>query len=656
MKNDRTRLIHWLSNHWVQLGVVLVVAALLRFINLATIPQGIFHDEAWSAAKALDLLNGTAPAQVYFPENNGMDALHVYLIALLFKFTGPLALGSRIISALMGTLSVLATYWLAWELPADDRKRHTAAISAALIYSIMLTAIATSRSGWHSPSFALLALSCLAALMRARRLGRRRWFVVAGVLAGLAQYTYPSARLLPVWLIVIGLLDLALRRGSRRRVLFNYLLAALAAAIIFLPLGMYFIQDPQWLVERAQQTSSAIDLGQNTLKTLLAFVVQGSLENLHNLPGRPLLDPVLGLFFIIGLGVCAIKHRAAHVILLSGVAILSLAVVLTEAAPLTRRWTAVLPLVAIIAALGLVGVMNWITARWPTRRGQWSATLLAGAVIFVGAGWSITDYFGSYVANPQLFWEYDSGITQVADQMRGQPATRFFLTPYDRFYEVIRLTLAEQPREPIQSYNGMACALFPAKTDRVTEWLVVTEKDQQTLPLLKRIYPAGRIVWRLDSPVGTYARAWQVPAGETADFKLDQTVAANFGDRAQLIGVDLPATVKPGDSVKLRMAFEDRQVFDQPYKVFVHVRGSDNTVLAQADRVLCDTSLNEADWRPGDILVDNYDLTVPAETPPGDYPIVIGFYQETTGARLPVIATDLEHAGDSVTIGMLHVR
>ena len=309
--------------------------------------------------------------------------------------------------------------------------------------------------------------------------------------------------------------------------------------------------------------------------------MQGSTENLHNLPGRPLLDPVLGFFFVIGLGVSVIKHRAAHLILLSGIVILSLAVVLTEAAPLTRRWTGVLPLVAIIAAIGLMTSVNWLMERLPQRRGQVAAIALASAAIFFGAGSAITAYFGPYAANPQLFWEYDSGITQVADHMRGQPDTRFFLTPYDRFYEVVMLTLAEQPREPIQSYNGMACALFPAKTDRVTEWMVVTEKDQQTLPLLKQIYPAGQIVWRLDSPVGTYARAWQVPAGETARFKLDRTVAANFGDHARLIGVELPAEAKPGDTVKLRLAFENQQVLDQLYKVFVHLRGPEDTMVAQ---------------------------------------------------------------------------
>jgi hypothetical protein len=185
---------------------------------------------------------------------------------------------------------------------------------------------------------------------------------------------------------------------------------------------------------------------------------------------------------------------------------------------------------------------------------------------------------------------------------------------------------------------------------------VINERDQRTLPLLKQIYPAGQIVWQLDSPVGAYARAWQVPAGETAHFKLDRTVAANFGDQAQLSGVELPADARPGDTIKMRLAFENRRMLDRLYKVFVHLRGSDNSVVAQADRVLCDTTLNEADWRPGDILVDEYELTIPVETPPGDYPVVIGFYQEATGARLAVAAADLEHDGDSVTIGTLRIR
>jgi hypothetical protein len=41
--------------------------------------------------------------------------------------------------------------------------------------------------------------------------------------------------------------------------------------------------------------------------------------------------------------------------------------------------------------------------------------------------------------------------------------------------------------------------------------------------------------------------------------------------------------------------------------------------------------LNEADWRAGDILVDEYELSIPSETPLGDYPVVI-VLSEATGA------------------------
>ena len=645
-----------LGRHWVQLVLVLALAALLRFINLSSAPLGYFHDEAWSGAKALALLDGTAAPQVYFAENNGMDALHVYLIALLFKFTGPLAIGSRLISALLGSLMVLATYWAAWELFAHDRRRHAIALIAAFVNAILFAAIATSRSGWHSISVALFVAMCLAAVARARRLDRGRWFVVAGMLAGAAQYTYPSARFLPLLLIVIAALDLALKRDQRRTVISHYLLLAATAAIVFLPLGIYFVQNPEWLFARATQTTGALDLGQNVFRTLLGFSISGSLENIHNLPGRPLLDPILSIFFLIGIGICTIRHRAAHLIVLAGLAIFTLPVMLTEAAPLTRRWTAALPFVAILAAVGVAAVAQFVSDRAGSarvRRGIIAAVVLA---VLISALWSVVDYFGPYQQNPQLFWEYDSGITQVANYIRGQPAKKFFLTPYDRFYEVVALTLAEDRREPIQSYNGMECLLFPAITDRVTEWLVIDEKDQRTLPLLQKLYPDGQVVWSLNSPIGSYARAWQVPAGDVAHWSLPQQLSANFADRVQLLGADLLLEARPGETVTLRLALQNVQPLDQLYKVFVHVRGENNAVVAQADRALCGLTLNEADWRPGDVLLEDYPLTVPAGIPPGDYPVAIGLYQEATGVRLPVRGTESSHDGDSVTIGVLHVR
>src|SRR5512143_91272 len=123
----------YLKRPIAQLTLVVLLGALLRYIDLAQVPAGLFHDEAWSDVKAMQLNSGEAAPEVYFGENNGMDALHVYAIAALFRLTGPLALGSRIMSSLAGCLLILVTYWLACELFFDHKQRHAIGLIAAFV-------------------------------------------------------------------------------------------------------------------------------------------------------------------------------------------------------------------------------------------------------------------------------------------------------------------------------------------------------------------------------------------------------------------------------------------------------------------------------------------------------------------------------------------
>ena len=666
----------WIDNRWLSLGAVVAVGALLRFMLLADVPSGYFHDEAWSALRAYELVSGAAPPQVYFAENNGMDALHVYLIALLFRVTGPLAIGSRIISSLAGSLTILATYWAAWELLAQVHQRHRHSLAAAFVVATLFWALTTSRSGWHVASMTLVVTASLAALFRARCLGRRRWYVVAGLLAGLAQYTYPTARFLPVLIALIGALDLVWRRGFARHtdtegdrgtahrrsfmpddlqplgrdILLNYGGVFVAAAIVFAPLGVTFAGNPEGFFVRAQQTMDA-PLGENILKTLAGFSIYGDTEGLHNLYGRPALDLILSVFFVVGLIACIIQRRPAHLNLIAWLVVFSLPVAFTGQAPLFRRWSGVLPAEAMLIALGAGSVIR--LARDSLR--PIGAAAVAAALV-VSAGWSIADYFGPYAHHPQMFWEYDSGITQVARYIRDRPDATVFLTPYDRFHEVVALTLAEAHRAPIQSYNGVACAVFPETTERDTEWVVVTEKDQHTLPLMQHIFPAGQIVWQIDSPAGSYARALRVPARQTAQLELTRRQQANLGGKVRLIGFDLPARAAPGSRLPVTLALKGIAPLEQPYKIFVHLRDEHGAVIVQADRLPCDFSLNEADWRPGDIVLETYAVEVPAETPPGTYRLVMGVYQLDSGARLPVLESDLPYEPDGVELGTVDIQ
>ena len=500
---------------------------------------------------------------------------------------------------------------------------------------------------------ALFSALSLAAVLRARRTHTRRWFVVSGVLVGLAQYAYPSARFIPVLVALIGMADLFVSRGARRRVLVDYTLLVFIALIVFAPLGIFFVQQPEWLFVRAQQVTEETNLWRNALDTLGAFFLRGDLDGLHNLSGRPLLDPILAAFALLGV-IASVRRRSVGVIALMALIVLTLPALLTTPAPLTRRWTGVWPIVSLLIAAGAIVSARAIIDRWP--KGRRLIPIGCAALFGVSAFIAVSDYFGPYVSNPQLFWAYDSGITQVAKYVKDQPEAAVFLTPYDKFYEVVDLTVGEAPRaEPVQSYNGMACALLPERTTRPTEWVVIDEKDQHTLPLMQQLFPRAQVVWTLSSPVGPYAKALRVPPDQTAQLTLARQDNATFGAQIELIGFEVTPQVKAGETARVTLALKSIAPLDRVYSVYVHLREPDGSIVTQGDRVICDESLNPADWRPGDIVMQDFELAVPPDLIAGQYPVVVGVY-DVAGTRLPVGETRLPHSADGVTLGEVEVR
>jgi hypothetical protein len=348
--------------------------------------------------------------------------------------------------------------------------------------------------------------------------------------------------------------------------------------------------------------------------------------------------------------------RRAGLILIAWLIVFTLPVVLTGQAPLSRRWTGALPAEAMLVAIGAAAVAQMWQARLEASPIRPLGMLVIAVLLAASAVLGMADYFGPYAARPEIFWGYDAGLARIANHIRAKPDAKVFLTPFDRFYEVVAITLAEGRRAPIQSYNGQACAVFPETTSRETEWVVGTEQDNRTLPLMQKLFPAGEIVWQIDSPAGLYARALRVPAGQTARLELARRQRADLGGKVRLVGYDVPQSVAAGDTLRVTVALEGVSTLERPYKVFVHVRDGDDAVMAQADRLPCNFSLNEADWRPGDIVLEEYALPISPETGPGIYRVILGVYRPDTNARLPVLSSDLPHTGDGVVLGEINVK
>jgi hypothetical protein len=111
---------------------------------------------------------------------------------------------------------------------------------------------------------------------------------------------------------------------------------------------------------------------------------------------------------------------------------------------------------------------------------------------------------------------------------------------------------------------------------------------------------------------------------------LDQT----FGF-ARLTGYTLSSlVVKPGDKMTLQLVWQAVGETDRAYRVFVHLRDADGRPIAQSDAVPAQWTRPTTGWAVGEYVSDSHTLIVPTGTASGDYALVAGLYDPTTGERL----------------------
>ncbi|MBC7237213.1 MAG: phospholipid carrier-dependent glycosyltransferase, partial [Chloroflexi bacterium] len=114
-------------------------------------------------------------------------------------------------------------------------------------------------------------------------------------------------------------------------------------------------------------------------------------------------------------------------------------------------------------------------------------------------------------------------------------------------------------------------------------------------------------------------------------------VRAKVGRDILLVGYDVPKTeLKPGESFPLRLYWHSRNPVRQNLKVFTHLLGPDGQMYGQADSVPQGGAWPTLWWQPGETVLDDYELTISADAPPGDYVIAVGMYEMDTMKRLPI--------------------
>ena len=293
--------------HIFFLLAILGIAIFFRFWELGDIPPGVYPDEAIHGNQAI-----SNSGKIFYPENNGREGLFINLIALSFSLFGISIWSLKFISAFVGVLTVAGLYLLTKELLKTVNCKPQTTNCIALLSAFFL-----ASSFWHT-NFSRIAFRAILVpffltflfyfLFRGFRTQKIWNFVVSGVFFGLGFHSYIAYRLaifLVIWVLILWWLFYK-KQGLQKIFLKFTMVFLLIAFFVALPLGIYFLKNPQDFISRAAGVSIFAQkeplraFGKSLTSHLLMFNFRGDFNWRHNISGKPLLFWPVGILFLIG--------------------------------------------------------------------------------------------------------------------------------------------------------------------------------------------------------------------------------------------------------------------------------------------------------------------------------------------------------------------
>jgi hypothetical protein len=638
-------------------AAILLLAAGWRLWGIAEIPPGLHDDEAFHLLNAQAIALGQA-LPVYITGNNGNEPGFAYLAAVARLILGPaVAWTGRLVAAWAGLVGVALTLRAGKELFPKTQVGNLAGLAlATLFWNLDL-----SRFGSQPILAATAAAGVIAALWCGVRRGNPWVYGLAGVSLAAGLWSYVLFRLFPLVPLAVGLALLVIYPSARRPSLVRGgLIAVGVALLLYAPLGLWFIQHPDWFFNRYNQTTGAVlGAGQqalvlwtNTLKTVGGLFFVGDSNWRHNLSGRPALDAVQSLFFLAGCGVCLWRWRQPEYSgLLVWLVVGLLPGIVSAEAPHFGRTVMATPVLALLVALGLGAIWRRLGSR--LGRGLVIAAVLLSTLL------TGVDFFGRRANDPNLKLAFDADPAQAGSLLRAAPAQAWLYDtrPYYSSW-IFEYLLGPAGMARFRIFDAGACWVAPALTAPGAAYAIDTP---MSLAALRAIYPGGTLL--APAVNGLPEQVYWVPPGQAAHLEVATPHPVDFNGQVRLLGYTLPAqTLKPGGELKLEILW---QVEDTPLvggKIFIHLWGppkADGSVIySQDDLVPCGNSYPTDAWRPGERIAETYRLALPADLPPGDYTLHAGWYvyaNGTAGPRLPAFDDAGRPLGGAVQLETISV-
>ncbi len=302
---------------------IMALASFFRLWEIKSIPPGFYPDEAINGNNANESWQTNPPAggfKIFYPENNGREGLWINMMAPLLAVFGNEPWVPRAMAAIFGILTVIGLYFLTKILFKSTRM----ALLASFFLATSFWHITLSRISFPaimSPFFLVWSFYFLWRVIAEKTEEKKSAFsslifsaMIAGLFFGLGFHTYIAYRIAPLLLIIPFIL--MWRKGSstsfdktqdkslgtsQKKAIIVFLLFTFIAA---LPIGIYFLKNPQNFLERTSQVSILSSkspltvFAVNITKTVGMFFWKGDSNWRHNFSGSPELWWPIAIFFI----------------------------------------------------------------------------------------------------------------------------------------------------------------------------------------------------------------------------------------------------------------------------------------------------------------------------------------------------------------------
>lgn len=707
--------------------ILILVAAWLRLWRLPVLPPGLWYDEAYNAMDAIWMFETRLP-RPFLIGNYGREPMFSYLGALSMALLGATPYTFRLVAALVGILTVPLLYrWLVTFF-RHDPDRHWLGLIAATGFTFSFWYLVISRSGYRAVLFPFFVILTAYLFWRGWQ-ARSGWhFVAAGVALGLSQYTYLSARLLPLvfglfgiaWLIVAEKREATVEdpgsegrrsdmcpaqggaeKGTRTRANYPFaigwegvkvvwlglLAMALVSAVVFLPLGRFFWQNPHAFSTRAGVVSIASWVTEEQVsplshlaEALRVFVDQYDPNWRHDLVGRPAFDWLSIIGFWMGVVVAVSRFRQPpYLFLLVGLFVLWLPAPLSAPAVHSLRLSGMLPFYYALLAIGLVTPAGWIAGRLsqPTMAPlpKLAALIL---IVLISGRTTVYDYFVRWAKEPIVYDLYEGALVDLTDYLLTASRTADILLPEHLYaHPTVRLLLHDTFQEVDMSPEatvGRPVILVddPDETSVAYMWLTRDTFDEsgRGSAYVSRPLRPGELDRMASTQKRTLfhsPRTGNTVAGLTTlasiepllplftDRQPNYTVDYKWGNEVRLIGYEVwPPWLQPGQSPVLNLYWQNLTDQPFPYAIFLQLINGRGEPVGQINGL---SLSDEYRWRRGKLVPKQYRLRLEpqdgAET--GPYLVRLGLFELNTGERLPIYDADGTLLGDQMLLGLFYI-